>query len=344
VEANQRYDRSLVKAQLLDLLGLISGEDRDLVRFDEVAKRVKARQRIEMGTQMVQLDDIVGSVGRYRDFTRTYLPRAGVNKDRWVRVDAALNSMVGVPPVELLKIGDAFFVRDGNHRVSVARANGLTHIEAYVTEVQTDIPFTADDFERDRWIIKVEHAEFMEWTGLDRLRPGHELRFTEPGRYEILARHIEVHRYLHNEDLAREGSGPILSWEDGVESWYDNIYMPVIQAIRKYGLMEQFPNRTEADLYLWIAHHREGLARTYGLAPLSAEAAVATFAQSHSDKPLEKTVKGLRLGIHRALGHEEPLGMTQAEYQNARDRHDAGEISLSEAEEKEHGDEATEAS
>ena len=69
-----------------------------------------------------------------------------------------MNSLVGLPAVELYKIGDAYFVRDGNHRVSVARANDVSHIEAYVTEYQTDIPLTADDFERDQWLIKIEQC------------------------------------------------------------------------------------------------------------------------------------------------------------------------------------------
>jgi hypothetical protein len=288
-----------------------------------------------MGSRMVPLELIVGSVGRYRDFTRTFLPRSGVNEERWARLDAAMNSLEGLPLVELFKIGEVYFVRDGNHRVSVARANGATHIEAYVTEVKTDIPLTLDDFERDRWIIKAEYAEFLEQTGIDELRPGHDLRLTEPGRYEILLHHIEVHRYFRNLELARAGSTHSLSWRKAVASWYDHVYMPVVEAIRKYGLMEHFPERTETDLYLWVAHHRERLAKHYGLAPLSPDAAVSTFAEVHSDMPLERTLKGIRLSLHRILGQDEkPLGMTGEEFLEARARHDAGEISLAEAEER----------
>ena len=130
IVASERYRRELTKAQLADLLRRLSGEDVDLLHFDEVARRLRARQRIEKGTQMVRLDDIVGSVGRYKDFTREFLPRSGADKSRWMRIDTAMNSLEGLPPVELFKLGDAYFVRDGNHRVSVARANGLSHIEA----------------------------------------------------------------------------------------------------------------------------------------------------------------------------------------------------------------------
>ena len=284
---------------------------------------------------MVRLDDIVGSVGRYRDFTRTYLPRSGANKARWTRLDAALNSLENLPPVELLKIGDAYFVRDGNHRTSVARANNLSHIEAYVTEMETDIPLTSDDFERDQWIIKIEYAEFLQETSLDRLRPDHHLQLTAPGRFAILLRHIRVHRYLVNQGLERAGSEFRLDREQAVMSWYDNIYMPVVRAIHQKELMSAFPNRTEADLYLWIAHHREMLARQYEMAPLSPEAAVNTFAETHSDSPLGRAIKGMKLGVHRALGQTEiPLGMSEEEFEEARRRHDAGDITLAEAETK----------
>lgn len=331
-EAKEKYLRSIVQAQMADLFGLISGGHTDLLSYDEVAKRLKARQQISMGTQMVRLDRIVGSVGRYRDFTRTFLPRSGVNADRWARIDAMMNSLESLPPIELYKIGEVYFVRDGNHRVSVARANDLSHIEAYVTEVQTDIPLTLDDFERDQWIIKIERAEFFKNTNLDVLRPNHNVEFTEPGRYPILQQHIEVHRYLKGKELERQGISEPFTAQQAVESWYDTIYLPVIEAIRKYELMSGFPGRTEADLYLWIAFQRERLAQHYELAPLSAELAVKTFAELHSDNLLDRAFKGLRQGLLKVIGADhKPLGLSEEEFQELRSRHDAGEISLAEA-------------
>jgi hypothetical protein len=102
-QAREHYKQNVQRAQMADLLGLISGRSTDLVSFEEVAKRLKARQQVEMGTQMVRLNKIVGSVGRYRDFTRTFLPRASANPERWIRLDAAVNALETVPPVELFK-------------------------------------------------------------------------------------------------------------------------------------------------------------------------------------------------------------------------------------------------
>ncbi|RME51491.1 MAG: universal stress protein, partial [Caldilineae bacterium] len=133
VDARRRYEQNLRKAQIEDLLGLIRGQNTSLVKFEEVAQRLKARQEVGRRLEQVPLDKIVGSVGRYHDFTRAFLPRPNVNQHRWARLDAALNGLESVPPVELYKIGDVYFVRDGNHRVSVAKANGLDSIEAYVT-------------------------------------------------------------------------------------------------------------------------------------------------------------------------------------------------------------------
>jgi hypothetical protein len=332
-QAREHYKRSMQQAQIADLLGLITGRNTDLVSFEEVAKKLKARQQIERGTQMVPLQKIVGSVGRYRDFTRSFLPRASANPERWIRLDAAVNALETVPPVDLFKIGDVYFVRDGNHRVSVARANGATHIEARVTEVKTPIPLTVDDFERDQWLIKAERAEFLARTNLDQLRPDNQISVTEPGRYEIMLHHIDVHQYLRNEELARTNKNKSLNWPQAVCSWYDAVYMPVVDAIRKSKLLDEFPGRTEADLYLWIAYHRERLAREYDLAPLDPETAVTTFAQTYSDSPLERTWKGLRQGLHRLFFDEIPLGMDEEEFLELRARHDAGELSISEANE-----------
>ncbi len=331
VEAYEKYKRHLTKAQLADLLNRMTGAEGDLISYDMVAKHLHARQQIEMGIQMVPLNRIVGSVGRYRDFTRSFLPRAGANAERWTRLDAAMNSLEGFPPIELFKIGEVYFVRDGNHRVSVARANESTHIEAYVTEVKTDIPLTVDDFERDEWLIKAEAAHFEAEMQLDQLRPESRMHFTEPGRYDLLMKHIEVHKYLRDTECAEQGNPTELSWSEAVTSWYDHVYVPVVEAIRRYGLLDHFPGRTEADLYLWIAHHRERLAHHYELAPLDPDTAVSTFAEIHSERPLERTMQSVRMGLHWLMSDERPLGMSEDAFRRLRERRAAGEMSLSEA-------------
>ncbi len=334
ISAHDRFRRNLNRAMVVDLLGLVTGSDTNLYNYHEVANRLKARQQVEMGTEMVPLDKIVGSVGRYKDFTRTFLPRQAVNEERWTRVDAAMNSLQGFPPVDLFKIGDVYFVRDGNHRLSVARANGLDAIEAHVTVVETDVPLTVDDFDsRNKWLIKVEHQDFNNETGIEELCPENQIEFTEPGRYTVLLRHIHVHWYLRNLEIEKDGGEDWLEWPDAVASWCKNVYSPVVEEIRKRDMMSEFPDRTEADLYLWIAHHREDLSEEYDLAPLSAEEAVSTFAEAYSDALFQRSMKGLRLGLHRALGlSDRPLGLSEEEFQQLRARREAGELPVGVAE------------
>jgi hypothetical protein len=329
--ARERYAQNVRKAQMQDLLGLVTGTNTNLVNFEEVTKQLRIRQEVGRRIELVPVEKIVGSIGRYTDFTREFLPRSSVNSERWSRLDAALNALESVPPVDLYKIGDVYFVKDGNHRVSVARANGIDILEAYVTELASPVPLTLTDFERDRWLIKMEYADFLEKTRLDVLRPGADLMLTVPGRYHLILDHIDVHGYLKNMELDRQGANYRLGPSDIVMSWYDTIYLPIVEAIRHYDLLGEFPDRTESDLYLWITKYREALAARYELAPLSPEMAVATFAETHSDKPVQRALKGLRLSVYRTLGLEKPLGMSEEEFAEARVRHDAGEVTLLEA-------------
>ncbi len=298
--ARERFEQATRRAMVEQLLAVITGQRTDLLPFDEVRKILKAHQQIEAHhAQMIPLDRIVGSVGRYRDFTRTFLPRAGTNRERWVRINAAMDRMETLPPIEVYKVGDVYFVRDGNHRVSVARANGLKEIEAYVTEIPLPEGITVTpDMDLNDLIQQVEYREFLDHTGLDQIRPGADVRLTEPGRYPMFKEHIDVHRYY----LGLERKAPV-PYEEAVASWYDNVYMPVVEKIREMNILREFPGRTEADLYLWIAHHREELREHYGLpAPPQPDIAVATFAESHSDLPVQKVVKTLRRTISMVLG------------------------------------------
>jgi len=167
-------------------------------------------------------------------------------------------------------------------------------------------------------------------THLDSLRPDQHIEFTEPGRYEILLRHIEVHRYFKGRETDDD-----VTWEIAVKSWYDTVYTPVVDAINQHHLLEHFPTRTEADLFLWISHHRERLSVHYELAPLSPDEAVSTFAEANSELPIEHAVQEIRHSMQRIFGRDEiPPGMSEEEFAELRRRHDAGELSVSEAEEQ----------
>ena len=105
-----------------------------LLSFDEVRRALLANTRNHLGTKVVEVEKIVGTVGRRRDFDRSFLPERASAEERWKRIDRAFHRAEDLPPVELYKIGDTYFVLDGNHRVSVARYHGIQMIEATVTE------------------------------------------------------------------------------------------------------------------------------------------------------------------------------------------------------------------
>jgi hypothetical protein len=249
----------------------IRGESTDLLNFDEVRQKLRLSDERYLGRQEIPLDSIVGSVGRYQDFTRKFLPKRTVNRDRWKAIDALTLGSIGFPPIEVYKVGDAYFVLDGNHRVSVARANGMKTIEAYVTEWSTEVPFDKDTTPEDLF-IKEGYAHFLRHTHLKTLRPDSDVVLTEPSRYPAILEHIQVHHYY----LGLDCKCPV-TWSEAVASWYDNVYLPMVEAIRKHDMLADLPHRTEADLYVWLIQHQGEMQEAYGGEPMSPDDTVEDF-------------------------------------------------------------------
>ncbi|RPI27158.1 MAG: universal stress protein [Chloroflexota bacterium] len=257
-QALEDFHRARQRAVLKEIAARLTGAKIDLLSFEDVRQNLKAKSASEQGLREIPLDAIVGSVNRYTDFTRDFLPRSSVDQGRWARVEMAINSMVGTPPIDVYQIGEVYFVKDGNHRVSVARQIGASHIQAYVTQVRTRVPLTPDTTP-DELILKAEYADFLENTHLDESRPGADLRVTAPGQYPVLEEHIAVHRYYMGEER-----GDFVSFEEAAARWYDTVYLPIRQVIWGRSALQDFPGRTETDLYLWIAEHRAGLEKEFG--------------------------------------------------------------------------------
>jgi hypothetical protein len=184
-------------------------------------------------------------------------------KERWSRVYAVAHSLEGPPPIELYKVGDAYFVRDGNHRVSVARQVGAQSIEAHVTELPTSVPLRPGMSNQELESAEA-YANFLEKTGLGRAVPDHEsIELTIPARYHELMGHI----FMYQRILEQMEGNPVTT-ESVTAHWYDNVYLPAVKLIRKYNVMElskdNKTNRTEGDLYLWLMDHLMDLRRQYG--------------------------------------------------------------------------------
>ncbi len=289
-KAEEKFYHMRRKGTLQGWWARILGRDNNLMPFHEVLKLVRSRRVSRVERRSVPLDKIVGSEGRYQDFTRTFFPKEGADKERWKRLDQALNRLENLPPVELYKIGDVYFVRDGHHRVSVARANGLKEIEAYVHEIDTDVPITPDMDLREI-ALEAGRRRFLEKSGIERIRPEANIVLTAPGRYYRLLEHIDVHRYYMGLEQKRE-----IPYEEAVASWYDNVYTPFVKAVRESGILERFPGRTESDLYVWVIENRDRLQRIAGK-PLSSEETVRAFAENYRESPVQAIVKALKRAL-----------------------------------------------
>jgi len=286
-----------MQAFYTDWFNRMRGQQSELLSYDEVRQILHAQEMgVRPSLEEVPLEKIVGSVGRYQDFNSAFLPRSDSLEERWAQVDAVREGMIGLPPVDLLKVGDLYFVRDGNHRVSVARAHGEPTIEAYVTPVETTIPVEAETADELReWLIEASRLQFLKRTGLDKVDPDAPIRLTEPGRYRDLDEQIAVHRWYLGEQRGAE-----VSYQEAAKSWYENVYLPLAREIEESGLLEEFPDRTITDLYLWLCKHREQLREQYNL-QLDEKAAVSTFASVYSGKKLNRMWKNLRLKLARFL-------------------------------------------
>ncbi len=228
----------------------ISNKNNELLPFEEVLKHIPMRGQNYIGVRQIETDKVIGSVSRYQDFDRAFLPRQTHTRSRWESIDRAHFKRIILPPIEVYKVGDYYFVKDGNHRVSVAREKGQAYLDAYVTEIHT--PGKIDqDTDINELVMEQEYADFINSTHLDKLVPNNDFRFSIPGQYDKLLQHISVHRWFMGEKLDRS-----LTDDEAVLGWYREVYLPLVRIIRKDGILEDFPQRTEMDLYLWIIEHR----------------------------------------------------------------------------------------
>ena len=258
--AVEHFRRAWRHAHMQDIITRLTGRTNDLLSYEEVRHQLKGSMTGQRELHDIPIQAIVGSVGRYTEFTRTFLPRMEHDRQRWISVLGVMQSPAGAPPIEVYQIGDVYFVLDGNHRVSVARELGMAYIQAYVTPVHTNVPITPDT-SPDELIRKAEYADFLELTNLYATRPGADLRVTNPGQYRELQADIDDKRRELTALLGRD-----VPMAEAAVAWYDDVYVPIAGIFRERGMLHGFPGRTETDLYIWISRHRTKLEATLGWA------------------------------------------------------------------------------
>ncbi|MDR0785648.1 MAG: transcriptional regulator [Treponema sp.] len=262
LQSAEDFDKAKSRAALMQIMHFINVDKDRLLSFNDVKDVLKPKNQVYMGIQIIPVKLIVGSEGRYQDFNRFFLPKSEHLRARWERVDQAQLQSINLPPIQLYEIGGAYFVRDGNHRVSVAKSQGVESIDAEVISLSSVIDIkpnqTIDDLKIS--LVKYEKTVFYEKTRFAELTGDNNLDFTATGRYDVIYNHILVHKYFINQGIEQE-----ISFDDALVSWYKNVYLPIIQIIKTEWIRFDFPGVTPSDLYVWIVKHWDFLKKKYGI-------------------------------------------------------------------------------
>lgn len=269
------YSRARFKAFINSIRSAISGAPNRLLSYDDVKEKLHLGGPIYRGVQTVRVEQIAGSLNRYHQFDRAFLPTQGDTSARWENVNRAFYRDISLPPVVLYKVGEVYFVVDGHHRVSVAREQKQEFIDAEVRDVATRVNITPDLRTEDLEILG-DKVHFLERSALDNLRPDANIKLTIPDGFERMLEHIAVHRYFMGLDLKRD-----ISEQEAVTHWYDKVYLPIVKVIRKSRILKEFPGKTEGDLYLWVLDHQHYLAEQEGQPLQTPEEAARGFLEKN---------------------------------------------------------------
>jgi uncharacterized protein DUF4032 len=228
--------------------------DVDLILpFEEVVEALGRRGERHLGLQTIPLDSIVGTVDRTRGFDRSFRPTSGQVRKRWERIAKAQRQGEAMPPIQVYRIGGMHFVKDGHHRVSVARAQGRRDIEAYVTEV-----ITAVDPDRELRLadlpLKSHERVFFERVPLPPEARG-RIQLSDPADYAELAEGVEAWGFR-----AVQACGEMMSREEVAEAWFREDYVPIVEALHE---AEMVGEESQTEVYMRVLGERYLLTRKH---------------------------------------------------------------------------------
>jgi hypothetical protein len=256
VDAQTDFTRARRRRALARLSARLRREPSDfalILPFEEVVAALGRRSERHIGLESIPLDSIVGTEGRQRDFDRGFRPTSGRTRGRWERIATAARQGESFPPIDVYRIGEVHFVKDGHHRVSVARAQGLDTIDAYVTEVITEVGADRKITLADLPIKSHERVFFERVPLAPEARARIELR--DEWRYAGLAEGIEAWGFR----AMQEGGEP-MTRQQVAEAWFNEEYVPVVEMLRE---AEMLGKGTETEAYIRIATLRYLILRTH---------------------------------------------------------------------------------
>ena len=281
------FSKAKTRARFQSIFNTLTWKNTDLLSFYEVTSIIKPKSETYKGMQCIPVSKIIGSEGRYHDFSSAFLPKKEMLRQRWESVDRAVLNDIVLPPISVFSLGGWYFVRDGNHRVSVAKAQGVEFIDAEVVELDSQIPLEEGMTMRTlkRRVVTYERNAFIQQYKPSYLPMG-EIVFTSPGAYPEMVNHILVHKYFIN-----QGQKVEIPFEQAAISWYKNVYAPIVKAIREEHILFQFPGYTEGDMYLWLVRRWDEMKRAQKNQNIPVREAARDIKKSNRGKTLIRYVK-----------------------------------------------------
>ena len=276
-QSEDDFNKAHTKAFINEIQHLLSPEEASLISLNDVKQMIKPNNETYVGMKVIPIDKIVGSEGRYNDFDNRFFPKSTHLKNRWQHVDEAAIQDITLPPIKVYEIAGLYFVRDGNHRVSVAKTRGTEFIDAEVVSLQSEIKLKKADSLKEiiKQIINYEKRVFYSETGFGDITDYWCLDFSSTGRYDVIYNHILTHKYYLNLNKDTE-----ISMEEAIKSWFYNVYFPLVSIIREKYILRSFPNRTLGDLYVWTVRYWDDLKQKFG-GDVPMDMAVQNFAKQY---------------------------------------------------------------
>lgn len=249
------------KALLNEISHLLNPEETSMISLKSIKQIVKPETETYIGMKVIPIEKIVGSEGRYKDFDNQFFPKNTNTKERWENVDEAVIKDIILPPIKVYELAGVYFVRDGNHRVSVAKSKGVEFIDAEVVSLQTEIRLSPVRTLAGmlKQIINYEKRQFYMETSFGDITDYWSLDFSAAGQYDVILQHILTHKYFINLNRKDE-----LSMEEAITSWYSTVYLPIVHTIEKYKIMKYFKKNTVSDLYVWIIRFYDDIKKKFG--------------------------------------------------------------------------------
>lgn len=237
-----------------------------LVDFSVIEKSIQTYTLKDRGIEAIPIDKIIGSLGRYLDFSETLLPKKTDGSSRYEYIKSLMEKGITLEPIQVYQVLDNYFIIDGHHRVSVAKNEfKAKYIDAQVTEIKfnyklsKDKNYTFDSESTKKFLIKLEEDTFQHATFLNNKILIHPLKVTELKSFALLQQEIiDFKKNYNNGELAKK-SIIFSSYK-----WYAERFLQALNLMKKEDILSKFKNRTFTDLYVWIQRHKYFLSQQAG--------------------------------------------------------------------------------